>query len=47
MESRKAPSRTKLIDDKWIRNADALGDALILDTQEYMMHGERVFCIGS
>ncbi|WMY91381.1 hypothetical protein [Snodgrassella communis] len=34
----KAPSRSELVDDKWIRDAKALGDPLILDTYEYMTH---------
>jgi hypothetical protein len=34
-----APSPSELVDDKWIRYADAVGDALIIDTNEYMTHG--------
>ena len=35
----KAPSPSELVDDKWIRNASAKGDALMIDVQEYMTHG--------
>jgi hypothetical protein len=31
-----APSTSELIDDKWIRDANAVGDALMIDAQEYM-----------
>ena len=34
-----APSPSELVDDKWIRNASAKGDALMIDVQEYMTHG--------
>ena len=34
-----APSASELIDDKWIRDASAKGDALIIDANEYMTHG--------
>ncbi|WMY91383.1 hypothetical protein [Snodgrassella communis] len=34
-----APSPSELVDDKWIRDADAVGDALMIDAQEYMTHG--------
>ena len=34
-----APSPSELVDDKWIRNASAKGDALMIDAQEYMTHG--------
>jgi Ca2+-binding RTX toxin-like protein len=34
-----APSPSELVDDKWIRNAGAEGDALMIDAQEYMTHG--------
>jgi hypothetical protein len=33
------PSPSELVDDKWIRNASAEGDALIINAQEYMTHG--------
>ena len=35
----KAPSRTELIDDKWIRETNAVGEALIIDANEFMCHG--------
>jgi predicted transcriptional regulator YheO len=31
-----APSPSELVDDKWIRDANAVGDALTIDAQEYM-----------
>ncbi|PIT58054.1 hypothetical protein [Snodgrassella alvi] len=31
-----APSASELIDDKWIRDANAVGKALMIDAQEYM-----------
>jgi hypothetical protein len=31
-----APSPSELVDDKWIRDANVVGDALIIDAQEYM-----------
>ncbi|PIT23337.1 hypothetical protein BGI36_01895 [Snodgrassella communis] len=34
-----APSPSELADDKWIRDANAVGDALIINAQEYMTHG--------
>ena len=34
-----APSPSELVDDKWIRDASAKGDALMIDAQEYMTHG--------
>ncbi|AHN28798.1 Alkaline phosphatase [Snodgrassella alvi wkB2] len=34
-----APSPSELVDDKWIRDASAEGDALMIDAQEYMTHG--------
>ena len=34
-----APSPSELADDKWIRDANAEGDALIIDANEYMTHG--------
>ncbi|WP_232617308.1 calcium-binding protein, partial [Snodgrassella alvi] len=34
-----APSPSELVDDKWIRDASAKGDALIIDANEYMTHG--------
>ncbi|KDN12680.1 iron-regulated protein FrpC [Snodgrassella communis] len=34
-----APSPSELVDDKWIRDASAEGDALIINAQEYMTHG--------
>ena len=34
-----APSPSELVDDKWIRDASAKGDALMIDAQEYMKHG--------
>jgi hypothetical protein len=34
-----APSPSELVDDKWIRDANAVGDALMIDAQEYMTHG--------
>ena len=34
-----APSPSKLADDKWIRDENAVGDALKIDVQEYMTHG--------
>ncbi|MCO6517691.1 calcium-binding protein [Snodgrassella sp.] len=34
-----APSPSELFNDKWIRDANAEGDALIINAQEYMMHG--------
>ncbi|PIT59493.1 hypothetical protein [Snodgrassella alvi] len=33
------PSPSELVDDKWIRDANAVGDALMIDAQEYMTHG--------
>ena len=33
-----APSPSELVDDKWIRDASAEGDALMIDAQEYMTH---------
>ncbi|MCO6525156.1 hypothetical protein [Snodgrassella sp.] len=33
------PSPSELVDDKWIRDANAEGDALIINAQEYMTHG--------
>ncbi|MCO6507126.1 MAG: hypothetical protein J6570_08510 [Snodgrassella sp.] len=33
-----APSPSELADDKWIRDASAEGDALIINAQEYMTH---------
>ncbi|WP_239423239.1 hypothetical protein [Snodgrassella communis] len=39
MESKKAPLPPELFDDKWIRNANEKGDALIINAQEYMTHG--------
>jgi Ca2+-binding RTX toxin-like protein len=38
-----APSPSELVDDKWIRNANAEGDALIINAQEYMTHGSGRF----
>ena len=38
-----APLNSELIDDKWIRNKEALGDALIVNTQEYMTVGAGRF----
>jgi Ca2+-binding RTX toxin-like protein len=38
-----APSPSELVDDKWIRDAAALGDALIIDANEYMTHGAGRF----
>ncbi|PIT23343.1 hypothetical protein BGI36_01925 [Snodgrassella communis] len=38
-----APSASELVDDKWIRDANAKGDALIINAQEYMTHGGRRF----
>ncbi|MCO6525158.1 hypothetical protein [Snodgrassella sp.] len=38
-----APSPSELADDKWIRNANAEGDALIIDANEYMTHGDGRF----
>ena len=35
----KAPSPSELVNDKWIRDASAEGDALMIDAQEYMTHG--------
>jgi Ca2+-binding RTX toxin-like protein len=34
-----APSPSELVDDKWIRDASAEGDALIINANEYMTHG--------
>jgi hypothetical protein len=34
-----APSASELVDDKWIRDAGAKGDALTIDANEYMTHG--------
>ena len=34
-----APSPSEPVDDKWIRDASAEGDALMIDVQEYMTHG--------
>ncbi|MCO6517688.1 MULTISPECIES: hypothetical protein [Snodgrassella] len=34
-----APLPSELVDDKWIRDASAEGDALMIDAQEYMTHG--------
>ncbi|WMY91379.1 hypothetical protein [Snodgrassella communis] len=34
-----APSPSELVNAKWIRNAGAKGDALMIDVQEYMTHG--------
>ena len=34
-----APSPSELVDDKWIRDASAKGDALMIDAQEYMTYG--------
>ncbi|PIT53840.1 hypothetical protein BHC44_05455 [Snodgrassella alvi] len=31
-----APLPSELVDDKWIRDASAEGDALTIDAQEYM-----------
>ncbi|PIT58125.1 hypothetical protein BHC49_02740 [Snodgrassella alvi] len=31
-----APSPSELVDDKWIRDANAVGKALMIDAQEYM-----------
>jgi hypothetical protein len=31
-----APSPSELVDDKWVRDANAVGDALMIDAQEYM-----------
>ncbi|MCO6507558.1 MAG: hypothetical protein J6578_02015 [Snodgrassella sp.] len=41
-----APSPSELADDKWIRDANAVGDALIINAQEYMTHGGAV-CVSS
>ncbi|WP_239362269.1 calcium-binding protein [Snodgrassella communis] len=38
-----APSPSELVDDKWIRNANAEGNALIINAQEYMTHGSGRF----
>ncbi|ORF02841.1 calcium-binding protein [Snodgrassella alvi] len=35
----KAPSCTELIDDKWIRDTNDVGEALIIDANEFMCHG--------
>ena len=35
----KAPSPSELVNDKWIRDTSAEGDALMIDAQEYMTHG--------
>ncbi|ORF06869.1 hypothetical protein BGI03_00055 [Snodgrassella alvi] len=34
-----APSPSELVDDKWIRDTSAKGNALMIDAQEYMTHG--------
>ena len=34
-----APSPSELFNDKWIRDANAEGDTLIINAQEYMTHG--------
>ncbi|PIT08472.1 hypothetical protein BGI30_09420 [Snodgrassella alvi] len=34
-----APLHSELVDDKWIRDASAEGDALIINANEYMTHG--------
>ncbi|PIT47757.1 hypothetical protein BHC46_05570 [Snodgrassella alvi] len=34
-----APSPSELFNAKWIRNAGAKGNALIINAQEYMTHG--------
>jgi hypothetical protein len=33
------PSPSELVDDKWIRDTNAVGDGLMIDAQEYMTHG--------
>ena len=42
-----APSPSELVDDKWIRNAGAVGDALIIDANEYMTHGGGQFVLAA
>ena len=37
-----APSPSELVDDKWIRDASAKGDTLIIGANVYMTHGARV-----
>ena len=39
-----APSDIEKLDDKWIRDLDVLGDALIIDVNEYMKYGAGRFC---
>lgn len=39
-----APSDLEKLDDKWIRDLDVLGDALIIDVNEYMKYGAGRFC---
>ncbi|AHN28802.1 Alkaline phosphatase [Snodgrassella alvi wkB2] len=38
-----APSPSELVDDKWIRDTGAKGNALMIDAQEYMTHGGGCF----
>ena len=40
----KAPSDIEKLDDKWIRDLNVLGDALIIDVNEYMKYGAGRFC---
>ncbi|WP_239350481.1 hypothetical protein [Snodgrassella communis] len=41
------PSPSELVDDKWIRDASAKGDALKIDAQEYMTHGGGRFVLAA
>ena len=38
----KAPSPSELVDDKWVRDASAKGNTLIIGANVYMTHGARI-----
>nr|WP_279041194.1 hypothetical protein [Snodgrassella alvi] len=40
-----APSPSELVDDKWIRDTSAKGNALMIDAQKYMTHGGGRFVL--